>query len=131
LRVRGSDNGTEFTVASKIPWFYADPLYFCRFGTITLPSADISKLILTHHSPAQTFLKIFCDKIFFDSFQNYYKFSFLGVFVKLQKATIGFVMSVRPFVCPSVRMEQLGSHWTGFLSNWMFFENPSGKSKFH
>jgi ABC-type arginine/histidine transport system permease subunit len=34
----------------------------------------------------------------------------LGTFVKLWKATIGFVISV----CLSVRMEQLGSHWTDF-----------------
>jgi len=33
--------------------------------------------------------------------------SFLGTFTKLQKATISFVM----YVCPSVHMEQLGSHW--------------------
>jgi hypothetical protein len=35
---------------------------------------------------------------------------FLGDFAKLRKATISFVMSV----CPSVRMEQPGSHWTDF-----------------
>jgi len=35
---------------------------------------------------------------------------FLGAFEKLLKATISFVMSV----CPSVRMEQLRSHWTDF-----------------
>ena len=35
---------------------------------------------------------------------------FLGAFAKLGKATIRFVMSV----CPSVRMEQLDSHWTDF-----------------
>ena len=35
---------------------------------------------------------------------------FLGAFVKLLKATTSYVMSVRP----SVRMEQLGSHWTDF-----------------
>jgi hypothetical protein len=34
----------------------------------------------------------------------------LGAFAKLRKATISFVMSVRP----SVSMEQLGSHWTDF-----------------
>ena len=34
--------------------------------------------------------------------------SFLAAFTKLRKATITFVMSVRP----SVPMEQLGSHWT-------------------
>jgi hypothetical protein len=35
---------------------------------------------------------------------------FLGALAKLRKATISFVMSVRL----SVRMEQLGSHWTDF-----------------
>ena len=33
-------------------------------------------------------------------------YAILGTFTKLRKATISFVMSV----CPSVRMEQLGSH---------------------
>ena len=36
--------------------------------------------------------------------------TFLGDFAKLRKASISFVMSVGP----SVRMEQLGSHWTDF-----------------
>jgi len=35
---------------------------------------------------------------------------FLGAFTKLRKATISFLMSLRPFVC----MEQLGSHWKDF-----------------
>jgi len=35
---------------------------------------------------------------------------FLRALAKLRKATISFVMSV----CPSVRMEQLGSYWTDF-----------------
>jgi hypothetical protein len=35
---------------------------------------------------------------------------FLSAFAKLRKATTSCVMSVRP----SVRMEQLGSHWTDF-----------------
>jgi hypothetical protein len=35
---------------------------------------------------------------------------FLDAFATLRKATIGFVISVRP----SDRMEQLGSHWTDF-----------------
>jgi hypothetical protein len=37
-------------------------------------------------------------------------FSFLGAFAKSGKATVSFVMSVRP----SVRVAQLGSHWTDF-----------------
>jgi len=34
----------------------------------------------------------------------------LGVLTKLREVTISFVV----FVCPSVRMEQLCSHWTDF-----------------
>jgi len=34
---------------------------------------------------------------------------------KIAKKTISFVMSVRPSVRPSARMEQLGSHWTDFI----------------
>jgi len=37
-------------------------------------------------------------------------FFFKGVFAKVQKATISFVMSVRPSTC----MEQLGSGWADF-----------------
>jgi hypothetical protein len=40
--------------------------------------------------------------------------SFLGAFAKLRKATISFVMSDCLPVCPSVRMEQLGSQQTDF-----------------
>jgi hypothetical protein len=36
--------------------------------------------------------------------------SLLGMFKKLQKATISIVV----FVCPSVHVEQLGSHWEDF-----------------
>ena len=40
----------------------------------------------------------------------------LGEFSKMGRATISFVMSVRPsIVSPSFRMEQLGSQWTEFL----------------
>jgi len=34
----------------------------------------------------------------------------LGALAKVRKATIIFVM----YVCPSVRMKQLGSHWNDF-----------------
>ena len=40
--------------------------------------------------------------------------SFIGAFVNLRRATILFNMSVHASVCPSVRMKQLGSHWTDF-----------------
>ena len=39
-------------------------------------------------------------------------------FRKIRKVTINFVMSVRPSVLPSVRMEQLGCHWTDFDEIW-------------
>ena len=39
---------------------------------------------------------------------------FLGVFAKLRKATISFVMSVCPSFRLSVRMKQFGSHGTSF-----------------
>jgi len=38
------------------------------------------------------------------------QYSFLAAYAKLLEATIGSVMSLRP----SIRMEQLGSHWTDF-----------------
>jgi len=41
----------------------------------------------------------------------------LGAFVKLWKATISFIVSV----CPSVRMEQLGSHRKDFQEIWCFY----------
>jgi hypothetical protein len=39
---------------------------------------------------------------------------YLGAGAKLRKATISFVMSLSPLVCPSVRMKQLCSHRTNF-----------------
>jgi hypothetical protein len=42
----------------------------------------------------------------------------LSAFEILRKVTIILVMSVRPFVHPSVRIEQLGSHCTDFLKIW-------------
>ena len=62
---------------------------------------------------------------------NQVKLAILGVFAKLRKATIRFVKSV----CPSVRMEQLGCHWTDFHKmlylNFFFFENLSRKFEYH
>ena len=40
--------------------------------------------------------------------------TFLGVVAKLRDVTISFVVSVSRSVCPSVRTEQLCSHWTDF-----------------
>jgi hypothetical protein len=45
-----------------------------------------------------------------DDLVGIYIVPFLGVFAEVQKMNINFVMSVRP----SVRLEQLGSHWMDF-----------------
>ena len=45
---------------------------------------------------------------------------FLGVLAELRKTTIGSVLSVSPSVLPSVRMKQLGSHWTDSDEIWYF-----------
>ena len=46
---------------------------------------------------------------------------FVGAFAKLWKATINVVMSVRPSIHPSVRMEQLRSHWMDFQEGLRIF----------
>jgi len=56
---------------------------------------------------------------------------FLGVFAKFIKETISFIMPIRPSICLSVRMEQLGSHWTVFHEIWYLttFRNSVTKIK--
>jgi hypothetical protein len=55
-------------------------------------------------------------------------FQFLGAFTKLRKATISFVMSVRPSVC----MKELGFHWTDFDETWyLSFFRKSVEYRFH
>ena len=44
--------------------------------------------------------------------------SLLDAFAKLRKATVTFVVAVPLSLCPPVRMEQLGSHWTDFHEIW-------------
>ena len=56
---------------------------------------------------------------------------FLGVFGKLRKATIRFLVSV----CPSVHMEEFTSHWIHLheirqFNIFFVFENPSRKFEF-
>ena len=61
--------------------------------------------------------KSFMIELLYFNLSLYFLFV-LGAFPKLRKATISFVVSVRPSVrpsvCLSVRTEQLGSHWTDF-----------------
>ena len=56
----------------------------------------------------------------------------LGTFTKLQKATIRFIMSAYPSVCPSTwhNSALIGRIFTKF-GIWEFFENLSKKFKFH
>jgi hypothetical protein len=42
----------------------------------------------------------------------------LGAFAKFRKATVSHVLSV----CPSVRMEEFGSHWTYFREIFKTFQ---------
>jgi len=58
---------------------------------------------------------------------------FLGAFAKLRRATMSFVMSVRPSARLSVHMEKLCSHWTDFHEIWYlkFLKNMHRKFKFH
>ena len=58
-----------------------------------------------------------------------YSWPFEHELTKLRLATIIFVM----FVCPCVRIKQLGSHPANFYELYIsvFFENPSRKFKFH
>ena len=55
---------------------------------------------------------------------------FLGVYAKLRKATISFVMSLRLSACPSVCTEQLGSTGHIFIKfdSKLFLENLSRRS---
>jgi len=59
--------------------------------------------------------------------------TFLGTFVKFQKGTISFVMSVCPYlrVCLSVRMEQLNSQWKDIHKIWclIIFRKPVEKTQ--
>jgi len=56
---------------------------------------------------------------------------FLDAFAKFLKATISFVMSVRPSIRPSVRMEQLGCLWTDVHKIWYgsIFRKPGEKDQ--
>jgi hypothetical protein len=58
----------------------------------------------------------------------------VGVFAKVQKAPISFIVSVCQCVCLlAVCIEQIGSHWMDFVKFgiWLLFKNPSRKFGFH
>jgi len=44
--------------------------------------------------------------------------SFLGAFTKLLRVTISLVMSVLPYVCQPIQVEQFSSCWTDFYEIW-------------
>ena len=60
------------------------------------------------HIASYTGLLVIANKL--KAKEKVFKVTILGSFAKFRKATISFVMSV----CPSVRMEQFGSHWIAF-----------------
>jgi len=66
-----------------------------------------------------------CERIV----QNRKSSSSLGEFAKLRKATIGFVMYVRPSA-PRNNSAPTGKIFTKFVI-WVFFENLLRKFKFH
>ena len=75
--------------------------YLTRMSNVVMTPLKRTMIIFKHFIPAvsRSHLNI-CD------------LAFLGAFTKWRKATISFVMSVR--------MEQLGSHWTDFDETWYF-----------
>jgi hypothetical protein len=125
----------EFYVAVLIPTCQK----FCLFAEVTIYMEVYNTL--EHHSIVfinfirhQIYKLVFCLPLcVFNFMQNVACVSVqgflwktfwiisLGPFAKLGKATISFVMSVRPIL----RMEQRSSHWTDFHEIWHvdFFEN--------
>jgi hypothetical protein len=85
------------------PLFFRSRFSFgARSVTKDAPSVRLSKYLPRYHAIRYVLRRYFSQ--FLDSFAN------------LRKATISFVMPVRPIV----RMEQLGSHWTDFHEIWYF-----------
>jgi hypothetical protein len=62
-------------------------------------------MCLIYHHPSQEGMMFY---------EQYKSAAFLGVFKKLQNATISFVISGCPSICLSVCMAQLISHWSDF-----------------
>jgi hypothetical protein len=91
-------------------------------GHVSFSSSDVSR-----PSTSCTNVRICKERVSY--WFTYILYKFLGAFAKLPKAIINFVMSV----CPSVRMEQIGCHWTDFSEIWwgVFFNYLSRNFKFH
>jgi hypothetical protein len=73
--------------------------------------SDTETLVLNH-----TMMRLLCE-------------DYLGVFTKLRKSTISFVMSVSLSVRLSVRLEQLVSNWRNFHEIWYFGNFPKSVKK--
>jgi len=77
-------------------------------------------------------LQVYIEMIFIQVSVRKRAIAFLGTLTTLRKATVSFVMSLS--IRSSLRMEQLGSHWTDFyeiLYLRIFFQNMSRKFVFH
>ena len=90
----------KYIVVTAVPAHCIVQIHCCDSCSCTL-----HKYIVVTTVPAHCIVQIHCCQLVY---------VFLGAFATLRKATISFVMSVRL----SVRMEQLGSHWTGFHEIW-------------
>ena len=94
-------------------------------GTAVCPRSTVGRWLTVW---CVCWLGILCTALYRVTLQKH----FLGAFAKLRKATVRFVMSVRPSVRLSVRKEQLGSHWTDFDETWClnFLRKSVEKLKF-
>jgi len=102
---RGRSGAWAYRESKDSKW-KADAYLHCLTATKTVHSIR-SRMRMTGH----------CNEFICDTSSSFCSKWYLpilfGAFTKLRKATISFVMSVRP----SVRME-LGSHWTDFHKIW-------------
>ena len=98
----------------------------CDYSAVRTASFNIQQFYVL---PTQLYLCVLCGS---QNKQRLFPYTTLtgwslGAFAKLRRATIGFVMSVRPRPC--VRMEQLATCWMDFLEIWYFsiFSTPEEK----
>jgi hypothetical protein len=122
----------------RIPWGWHPGAETCRRFVIncTLLSTPVGLCINYYNMHSLNNINVRCEfivNLLLQLQQCTARHVILGAFSKLCKATISLVMYVRLFDRPSVRMEQLDSHWTNFHKIWysIIFRNFVEKFKFH
>ena len=115
-----------------------------ELNTASPPQVTISVLLIQKFSPRTgsiiRSMRLFLSSFYSDTRQDITGFTeirrsspftpFFGGLTTLRKASISFVISVCPPVCPSVRTEQLGPHCTDFRQislNLRIFRKPVEK----